>query len=242
MQRAPRANAELGRETSQPARREVEARLEQSESQESRPTPARQSSAPLAEKPDARGAGVMPRSAEAANAQPSPGQSSPAQPFASPGAGQEAVVKPADASSPTFRPAAAPTAPSAERVEAAMQVQASEVRRTGDATRLTVVVEDDRLGSLALRIAERSGGVDVVLRADNPAAARQFQNSLPQLYENLFYRGLQPDARAWTPTAGGDADRQQQDQQNRERESRQGPRQRRERRGEARPVFSIPTS
>jgi|GEM_PF-6136351 len=144
--------------------------------------------------------------------------------------------------SPAGRPAPPLTA-SAERVDAALQVAASELRRSPEATRLTLRLEDDRLGTLALRLAERSGGVEVMLRADNTTAAKQFLNNLPQLYESLLQRGLQPDARpAWTPSAPPDADRRQQEQEHRERETRQPFRGRRSRNSNQSTTFSIPVS
>lgn len=144
--------------------------------------------------------------------------------------------------SPAGRPAP-PLTPSAERVDAALQVAASELRRSPEATRLTLRLEDDRLGTLALRLAERGGGVEVMLRADNATAAKQFQNNLPQLYESLLQRGLQPEARpAWTPSASPDADRRQHEQEHRERETRQPFRGRRSRNSNQSTTFSIPVS
>ncbi len=147
---------------------------------------------------------------------------------------------PFDGEQPGRQPAApAPPVP----LERAVQVAAAQVSRAGNATRLTVIVEDDRLGSVALRLAERHGGVEVVLRADNPATARQFQSSLPQLYENLLQRGLQPDLRAWTPNAGADPERREGGrQQQRERDGSPQGRERRERTERGRPAFAVPSA
>ncbi|MBI1358344.1 MAG: hypothetical protein GC160_28750 [Acidobacteria bacterium] len=171
-----------------------------------------------------------------------------AAPAAAPHAGPAERPVPAPAASPEPTPSrplagspAAEPKPAAP-AEPSTQVVASEVRRTGDATQLRVLVEDDRLGSLALRLAERGGGVEVMLRAENPAAARQLQQGLPALYDSLLQRGFQTDARSWTPSSGSDGGRQQQHQQQdqeRERQARQGARERRARQGAA---FVAPVS
>lgn len=171
--------------------------------------------------------------------QPVSSQSAPQQPFVPTVAPAEASLRPLQLSGERIP---APPTPGAERPDAALQIAASEFRRGANSTRLTLVVEDDRLGSLAVRLAERGGGVEVMLRADNPTTAKQFQNSLPQLYENLLQRGLQPDARAWTPSATADSDREQHQQEHRERESRQQSRSRRGRNQRSQATFSIPVS
>ncbi len=180
--------------------------------------------------PDGAVAGRLSAAPQPVSSQLAAGSPAPVEPPAAPRAAEAALSQRVAPPSGT------------ERAEAALQVSASEIRRSPDATRLTLVLEDDRLGSLALRLAERGGGVDVMLRADNPAVAKQFQSNLPQLYESLLQRGLQPDARAWTPSGSADSDRQQQQQEHRERESRQPFRGRRNRANASTSTFSIPVS
>ena len=161
----------------------------------------------------------------------------PASPFVAPAAVAPSERPPASTQVEPPRPPQPADAP---------RIASSEIRRAGEATHLRLLIEDDRLGSLALRLSERGGGVEVVLRADSPSAARQLQQGLPGWHELLAQRGLQVEIRGWSPSTGSDSDRNQQRQdqqrhdQQRERPSRQDERERRGRRTTGGESFAIP--
>jgi hypothetical protein len=55
---------------------------------------------------------------------------------------------------------------------------------------MNVVIEDDRLGRIALRMVDRGGLIHAVVRTEGAPAARVMSESLPALLESLSQRGL----------------------------------------------------
>jgi flagellar hook-length control protein FliK len=55
---------------------------------------------------------------------------------------------------------------------------------------MSVLLEDDRLGRIALRMVDRGGLIHAVVRTEGSTAARVLSESLPALLESLSQRGL----------------------------------------------------
>lgn len=114
-------------------------------------------------------------------------------------------------SAPAMReaaPAPEPAAPAEgaqfRRVEAMLDARPNETHR------LQLVVHDDQLGRVSVRLVERAGLIDAMLRADRPGTAKQLTDSLSGLTE-LLTRGRGLDAgvgRTDRSESGGNADRE----------------------------------
>lgn len=68
-----------------------------------------------------------------------------------------------------------------------------------DVQRIYVLMQDDRLGRIALRMVDRAGLIHAVVRTDGTRAAQLITESLPALLESLSQRGL---LASWTSAQG----------------------------------------
>ena len=173
-------------------------------------------------------------------------QAEPAMPASSE---RSAAARPAQAPAPSPRPVAAPAPAAAATPTAFTQVPTSESGAPSEAaaetaealpterlrqaeieaavledkprgSQLRVVLQDDRLGRLTLRVAERAGWIDAAIRTDSSRSARLIAEGLPALLESL-----QPERAAAQTEAGGrwaeDSHDRQRDQQRRSRQQQQ---------------------
>jgi flagellar hook-length control protein FliK len=76
---------------------------------------------------------------------------------------------------------------------ASLTASGSEVQR------LNLLLQDDRLGRIALRMVDRAGLIHAVVRTDGTRVAQLLSESLPALVDSLAQRGL---LASWTSTQG----------------------------------------
>ena len=100
------------------------------------------------------------------------------------------------------------------------EIEAAVLEDKPRGSQLRVVLQDDRLGRLTLRVAERAGWIDAAIRTDSSRSARLIAEGLPALLESL-----QPERAAAQTEAGGrwaeDSHDRQRDQQRRSRQQQQ---------------------
>lgn len=137
---------------------------------------------------------------------------------------------PPDGAAP--KPADRPSPAVFDRLEAALEQPAADGRR------LRVVVHDDQLGRVSVRLVERAGLIDAMLRADRPEAARVLADSLGSLAESLTRRGL--EFRETDPSQTGQGAGQQDSRESggRNRRGREGDSRRQDRRRAAAAAFA----
>jgi hypothetical protein len=75
--------------------------------------------------------------------------------------------------------------PVSERV-----VELAELRQQAAGREMNIVLRDDTLGRVGLRLAERAGVVQTVIRTDSYQGARIISSSIPALLESLSERGM----------------------------------------------------
>ena len=123
-------------------------------------------------------------SAPIAQAQPGPG--TPASPPVTPPLA--ATLQPAANAShtPAFE-----QLPSTARYTAERIVEIAEMRQQAAGQELNIVFRDDALGRVGVRLAERAGIVQTLIRSDNHQGAKIIGSSLPALLESLSERGMQ---------------------------------------------------
>ncbi len=117
-------------------------------------------------------------------------------------------------------------------------VEMASLQKKLDANRMNVLLHDERLGRVVVRLTERAGLVDAMVRADTTRAREVIAEHLPSLMESLGRRGLQAFASLGGQDSGRDEAYRQQGGRSRH------PRQffRRGRRAQANPsVFRIQT-
>ena len=99
-------------------------------------------------------------------------------------------------SKPAMDPQAADNFPEA----AGRFVRGASIEASGsDVQRISVLMQDDRLGRIALRMVDRAGLLHAVVRTDGTRAAEVLTESLPLLLESLSQRGLPA---SWTSAHG----------------------------------------
>jgi flagellar hook-length control protein FliK len=69
-------------------------------------------------------------------------------------------------------------------------VRAATLANASGAQRLQVLLQDDQLGRISLRLVDRAGLIQAVVRTDGARAAQLINESLPVLIESLAQRGL----------------------------------------------------
>lgn len=75
--------------------------------------------------------------------------------------------------------------PAADRV-----VELAELRQQAAVREMNIVLRDDTLGRVGLRLSERAGVVQTVIRSDNYQGTKMIGNSIPALLESLSERGI----------------------------------------------------
>ncbi len=131
-------------------------------------------------------------------------------------AGGEAVLsqpapKPGQDPLPMSRAATAP--PSANEGAEAVErfVEMAALQRQSSSTQMNILLRDSRLGRLSLRLVERAGFIDTIVRTDRGRTGNLINDTLPRLFESLADRGLQAQAAPSNGSAGyGDTHHQQQ--------------------------------
>ena len=87
--------------------------------------------------------------------------------------------------------------PSADSTRAIERfVEMASLQKKLGANRMNVLLHDERLGRIVVRLTERAGLVDAMVRADSTRAREVIAEHLPSLIESLGRRGLQAFASA----------------------------------------------
>jgi hypothetical protein len=112
---------------------------------------------------------------------------------------------------------ATPASPLAEpQIAAKLQQQAGR-------TTLNVVLQDERLGRVALQLVERGGWIETAIRASDPRTAQALSNGAAGLIDLLQQRGLTlagSGASAWDAQEGQRRDNPQRDHESHRRRFR----------------------
>ena len=115
---------------------------------------------------------------------------------------------------PLLMPRAASSSSSAaegaETVERFVELAA--LQRQSGSGQMNILLRDSRLGLLSLRLVERAGLIDTIIRSDNPRTGTLINDTLPQLIESLAGRGLQAQAAAQSNGSASYGDPHQQQQ------------------------------
>ena len=78
-----------------------------------------------------------------------------------------------------------------ERVRAVEHVvELASLQKNADLNQMNVVLRDSHLGRLSLRLVERNGVIDTLLRTDNSRTGQLIGESLPQMLESLSQKGF----------------------------------------------------
>ena len=79
-----------------------------------------------------------------------------------------------------------------ERVRAVERVvELASLQKSADLNQMNIVLRDSHLGRLSLRLVERNGLIDTLLRTDNSRAGQLIGDNLPQMLESLSQRGFE---------------------------------------------------
>ena len=115
---------------------------------------------------------------------------------------------------PLSMPQAASSPPSASGGDEAVErlVEMATLHRQSASGQMNILLRDSRLGRLSLRLVERAGLIDTIVRSDNPRTATLINDTLPQLIESLAGRGLQAQAAAQSNGSASYGDPHQQQQ------------------------------
>jgi hypothetical protein len=110
-----------------------------------------------------------------------------------------------------MRPLPSATPPSAPEIAAKLQQQSGR-------TTLNVVLQDERLGRVALQLVERGGWIETAIRASDPRTAQTLSHGAAGLFEALQQRGLALTtgggaSAAWDAQEGQRRDNPQRDQE-----------------------------
>ncbi len=86
-------------------------------------------------------------------------------------------------------PEASSTASRVRSVERLVDMAA--LHRKIDSHQMNLLLSDDRIGRMSVRLVERGGVIDTLVRTDSTRASHLFTGGLPSLLESLAQRGLQ---------------------------------------------------
>ena len=116
------------------------------------------------------------------------------------------------------RPIASANPPNAPEIAAKLQQQSGR-------TTLNIVLQDERLGRVALQLVERGGWIETAIRASDPRTAQTLSNGAAGLFEALQQRGLAlatggGASSAWDAQEGQRRDNPQRDQESQGRRFR----------------------
>ena len=70
-------------------------------------------------------------------------------------------------------------------------VDMAALHRKIDSHQMNLLLSDDRIGRMSVRLVERGGVIDTLVRTDSTRASHLFTEGLPSLLESLAQRGLQ---------------------------------------------------
>ncbi len=70
-------------------------------------------------------------------------------------------------------------------------VDMAALHRKIDSHQMNLLLSDDRIGRMSVRLVERGGVIDTLVRTDSTRASQLFTEGLPSLLESLAQRGLQ---------------------------------------------------
>lgn len=110
------------------------------------------------------------------------------------------------------RPVASVKPPSEPEIAAKLQQQSGR-------TTLSVVLQDERLGRVALQLVERGGWIETAIRASDARTAQTLANGAAALFEALQQRGLALAAGGGASSAWDASDGQRRDNPQRDQES-----------------------
>jgi hypothetical protein len=71
-------------------------------------------------------------------------------------------------------------------------IDLASLQKKAEVHQLDLLLQDDRVGRVSLRLTERAGLVDAMLRADSVRGREMLLESLPSLLDALARRGLEP--------------------------------------------------
>ena len=117
-------------------------------------------------------------------------------------------------------------------------IELASLARRARGAEMNIVLNDDRLGRVSLRLVERSGLVDAIVRTNTTRTAQALSESLPALIESLSRGGLQAAA-ASASAPGGGLDRREEEGQRRNKQSREPDLETRRRVGRQAPAFRL---
>lgn len=116
-------------------------------------------------------------------------------------------------------------------------IEAAQVERRSGLTRMNIVIQDQSIGRVAIRMVERAGTVDTMIRANTPVTAQRISDQIPLLLESLSEKGMQTHSAAggnlFDEQEGAGSQRQQQ----RDQQGRRQP----HRRDQDQPQFQVET-
>ena len=122
-----------------------------------------------------------------------------------PAESKASVVLPSQSSARNVDAGSLQTEPHQEASSAASRVRSVErlvdmaaLHRKIDSHQMNLLLSDDRIGRMSVRLVERGGVIDTLVRTDSTRASHLFTEGLPGLLESLAQRGLQ----AANPGAG----------------------------------------
>jgi hypothetical protein len=116
------------------------------------------------------------------------------------------------------------TRPVAAAIPPGEPVIAAKLHQQSGRTTLNVVLQDERLGRVALQIVERGGWIETAIRASDPRTAQSLSHGAAGLFEALQQRGLTlaagTGASPWDAREGQRRDNPQRDQESQRRRFR----------------------
>ncbi len=116
-------------------------------------------------------------------------------------------------------------------------IEAAQIERRAGLTRMNIVVKDPGIGRVAIRMVERAGTVDTMIRADTSATAQRISDQIPLLLESLSEKGMQ----AHGASAGNLSQEQERSNSERQQQRDQQGRRQQQRRGQNQPQFRVET-
>ena len=102
---------------------------------------------------------------------------------------------------------------------------------------MNIVVKDPGIGRVAIRMVERAGTVDTMIRADTSVTAQRISDQIPLLLESLSEKGMQ----AHGASAGNLSQEQERSNSQRQQQRDQQSRRQQQRRGQNQPQFRVET-
>ncbi len=116
-------------------------------------------------------------------------------------------------------------------------IEAAQIERRAGLTRMNIVVKDPGIGRVAIRMVERAGTVDTMIRADTSVTAQRISDQIPLLLESLSEKGMQ----AHGASAGNLSQEQERSNSERQQQRDQQSRRQQQRRGQNQPQFRVET-